>query len=92
MAEPVYESDGPGIAGKVISLILAGVFIWFFLTSGSLRGGRASVAALIPLGMIWFPGLASTYFEGGPSSSLVSKIGWFCLCVLMVLPVVTWVF
>lgn len=92
MAEPVYESEGPGIVAKIVSLILAGIFIWFCLNSGTLRGGRASVVALIPLGMVWFPDLASHYFDGGPSSSMVSKVGWVGLWVLMIPPVVTGVF
>lgn len=92
MAEPVYESERPGTVAKVVPLILAGIFIWFCLNSGTLRGGRASVVALITLGMVWLPDLASHYFEGGPSSSMVSKVGWFGLWVLMIPPVMSWVF
>lgn len=90
MPEPVYDGDDSGIIGRVISLTLAGFLIWFFLNSGTLRSGRLVVVPLVPLAMIWFPDTIAGYLGDGFTPTLLSRVAWFVLVTLMILPILVW--
>ena len=90
MAEPVYEKGGPGLITRIVSLVMAGIFVRYCLDSGSLRGGRAAAVPLIPLGMIWFPEMVAGFVGSGSTEKLVSRVAWVMLSALMILPALSW--
>lgn len=90
MNEPVYQREGPGLITKVVSTVIAGLFVWQMISIGSPRGIRASVIALLPWLMIWFPDTAASYLGHGIRGSMVSRVGWFIMASLVVALAIFW--
>ncbi len=75
--------------GRILSLLIAGVFAIFAIIDGGFAGLKGCIALLLPLALIWFPdeiGSATSYFAGHmmrvdaeTPPILISVLGWFFL-------------